>query len=135
MQVFKDQMLPFSMLEVYQPPSTTDSSTAQERDYLLGKQKLWCWLKWISFGLMLLIPINGIFASVIAFQRVFAELSETGTADPSKLANQVSVVILTVLWAFLFALPFLLLWIFARVRHKKWKKSTVSPALNPEIVP
>lgn len=113
------------MLEVYQPPSTTESSTAQERDFLHGKQKLWRTLKWISFGLMLLIPINGIFASGLAMQRVFTELSQTGAADPSELANKISVAMLTAFWSCLLTLPVFIFWIFAIIRHRKWKKSAI----------
>ena len=113
------------MLEVYQPPSTTESSTAQERDFLHGKQKLWRTLKWISFGLMLLIPINGIFASGLAMQRVFSELSQTGAADPSGLANKISVAMLTAFWSCLLTLPVFIFWIFAIIRHRKWKKSAI----------
>lgn len=111
------------MSDIYQAPTSTESSQAQHLDFLRGKRKLWAWLKWISFSLMLLLPMNSIAASIISMQQVFAELSKSGKADPSELAAKISVSLLTALWAFIFAFPALVFWIFAIIRHRKWKKA------------
>lgn len=110
------------MQEIYQAPATQDASIAQQKDFLQGKCKLWLWLKWISFGLLLMIPMTGILGTINGVVSAFVELSETGQADPAELAAKISVALLTTIWAIVFTLPVLIFWIVAIKRHKKWKK-------------
>jgi ABC-type Fe3+ transport system permease subunit len=118
------------MQEIYQPPTSTESSAAQDHDFLRGKRKLWAWLKWISFSLLLLIPMNGIIATVIGMQRAFRELAQTGQADPAELAANISVALLTAFWGFVLSLPIFIFWVFAIKRHKKWKELLKNCALK-----
>ena len=83
----------------YKPPKTSefDATTVAQSKRFFG---------WAAFvcGLGVVIPpLIGVVGTIRGMVGAFAELDKTGTADPSVLAGDISVALLTTFWGVIFS--------------------------------
>jgi len=103
----------------YAPPNASDD----EIDRMVRSKKLHGWAA-VLCGLGVVIPpMIGIAGTVIGMVGAFASLHRTGSADPSELAADISVTLLTTLWGLVFSVVMLIPFsIFLRLFLKQRKR-------------
>lgn len=69
------------------------------------------WINYISLVAQA-APMVGLFGTVLGMVGAFATLSESGQADPSQLAENISAALLTTLWGLVIAIPALIAYYF-----------------------
>ena len=92
----------------YTPPTASvhlDPTSVARSKRLFGRAAIIC-------GLCVVVPpLIGLVGTVKGMVGAFAELGKTGTADPSVLASDISVALLTTFWGLIFSvvslIPFL----------------------------
>jgi biopolymer transport protein ExbB/TolQ len=74
------------------------------------QRRFWLRVIWISIAGVLVPPLFGLAGTVAGMVGAFGELSQTGEADPSALAGDISTALLTTIWGLgLSALAFVVL--------------------------
>ncbi|MES2982427.1 MAG: MotA/TolQ/ExbB proton channel family protein [Verrucomicrobiota bacterium] len=100
-----------------------ENSLVLEREKLLRSKRTFGKLTLI-FGIgIVLPPLLGLVGTVIGMIRAFGELQKAGGADPSVLAGDISIALLTTLWGLGFSalsfIPFILfLFLYLSRRNK-----------------
>lgn len=85
-------------------------------DFSINEQrKNMMWINYISLVAQA-APMLGLLGTVIGMVSAFATLSATGQAEPSKLAGDISVALLTTMWGLITAIPALLSYYFFKAR-------------------
>lgn len=71
-------------------------------------------MTWINYIALVAqaAPMLGLLGTVIGMVSAFGVLAETGQAEPSQLAGQISVALLTTMWGLITAIPALLFYFF-----------------------
>ena len=75
-------------------------------------------MTWINYIALVAqaAPMLGLLGTVIGMVGAFGTLGETGSADPAKLAGDISVALLTTMWGLITAIPALLAYFFFKNR-------------------
>jgi len=76
----------------------TWTSLDLDRANIVRSKRLFGWAAWICGVIVVVSPIVGLVGTVIGMMGAFAELAKTGSADPSALAGDISVALLTTFW-------------------------------------
>ena len=82
----------------------------------------WGWIALISAIIAIGSPLAAIGNYLHQMTGAFAELSQTGKADPTKLANHISAALLTTAYSLLLTIPALGLSLYALIRYLKLRK-------------
>ena len=71
-------------------------------------------MTWVNYIALVsqVAPMLGLFGTVLGMVEAFGVLSATGQAEPSQLAGQISVALLTTLWGLLTAIPAVIMYFF-----------------------
>ena len=80
-------------------PHATPAPTPVELSQLEKLKRFWGWSAIISAIAATLPPVFGLLGTVIGMVGAFNELEKTGEADPAALADDISVALLSTMWA------------------------------------
>lgn len=80
-------------------PSQLELIPADLAAELLRKRSFWKRTMWISLTIAMVLTLSAAGGYVINMIRAFSKLQQSGAADPAELANDVSSVILILLWS------------------------------------
>lgn len=106
-----------------QPSPYTSPQTTEINPLMIRKSmKRSGWAAFICGWGVVLPPLIALVAVVKSGVGAFAELSKSGTADPATLANEISVMILSMLWSLALSLVFLIAMILCLVKYRREKK-------------
>jgi len=102
----------------YTPPKTDELDAAR----VARSKKLFGWAACL-FGIGVVAPpIPGLIGTIQGMAGAFVELDQTGTADPSMLAGEVSAALLTTFWGLIVSvlslIPFLVFLLLFLKRRK-----------------
>jgi hypothetical protein len=100
---------------------------------LQRKRKFWLRAIWLSIAGIIIPPLFGLGGTVIGMVRAFGELSQTGEADPTVLAEDISVSLVTTAWGLTISLVALFILIIALVRYFNLPRP--EPAVPPANQP
>jgi hypothetical protein len=75
---------------------------------LRRRRRFWLRAIWVLLACVLVLPALGLAGTAMAMVGAFADLAETGSADPSVLAGDISMALLSTAWGVAFAAPALL---------------------------
>lgn len=78
---------------------------------------------WVSIVGVIVPPVLAVAGTVFGMIRAFGTLSRTGSADPSELAGNISVALLSTFYSLIIAIPALAFLVFAIVRYNRLPKS------------
>ena len=82
----------------------------------------WGWTALISALIAIGSPLAAIGGTLFHMDGAIAELSQTGQADPTELANHISAALLTTAYSLLLVVPALGLALYALIRYLKLRK-------------
>lgn len=102
----------------YTPPTTSESETAT----IARSTKIFGWAA-VVFGFGVVIPpLFGLAGTLIGMIGAFNEIAKTGSGDPSELAADISVALLTMFWGLIFSalslIPFVVFLLLFLKRRK-----------------
>jgi biopolymer transport protein ExbB/TolQ len=95
------------------------------------KRRFWGRMIWVGAIAFLALPVIGMLGTVIGMTGAFATLKNTGSADPSELAGNISVALLTTFWAIVASLPILIFLIISIIRYRRLGTPAPPPATGP----
>jgi len=90
-------------------------------------RKNMAWINYISVVAQA-SPMLGLLGTVMGMVGAFATLKTAGAADPSQLAGDISVALLTTLWGLIVALPCIVLYYFFKNKYNDLVAQTVHAA-------
>ncbi len=90
-------------------------------------RKIMTWINYISVVAQA-SPMLGLLGTIIAMVGAFATLEITGSADPAKLAGDISVALLTTLWGLLNAIPCIVIYYVLKNRFSELVAESVHSA-------
>ena len=105
----------------YQTPAGNALPALDER---ARKRRFWGRMIWLAAVIIALLPVISLIGTIIGLTGAFATLRDTGSADPSKLAGNLSVALLTTFWAIVAACPVLIFLITSIIRYRRLGMAT-----------
>jgi hypothetical protein len=120
-----------AMESPYSPPAAAPADAVS----LARSKRFFGWAAFVCAGIFVLAPLVGLAGAVKGLVGAFTELQNEGAADPSVLAGDISVVILSILWSFVFSslalIPFVVfLVLFLRRRKELRSRGEPSSGAN-----
>lgn len=110
----------------YMPPKTAELDTAR-----VARSKRLCGWAACLFGMGVVAPpILGLVGIIKGMAGAFVELKQTGAADPSELAGEISVALLTTFWGLMVSVFSLIPFVVFLVLFLKRRKSLRSRATD-----
>lgn len=82
------------------------------------RRRFWKRMIWVSAIVTAALPLSGIVGTIVGMTRAFSRLRDVGSADPSALAGDISIALLTTLWAIILSLPALIFLIVSLIRYR-----------------
>jgi biopolymer transport protein ExbB len=105
----------------YQPPSQL-AVPNRATDATARLRRFWLRMIWVGVAGVIIPPMLGLLGTVIGMVLAFGHLRNTGTADPSALANDVSIGLLSTLYSLIISVLALIFLIVAIIRYRSLPK-------------
>ena len=91
-------------------------------DATARQRRFWGRMIWVSVAGIIISPIVGLLGTVVGMTRAFGELSNTGVADPSKLAADISLTMFSTVAGIIIAVASLVFLIVSIIRYRRLPK-------------
>lgn len=106
-------------------PESESTASAIDLVSAARSKRIYGWVTVFFGGIVVIPPLIGFVGTVIGMLGAFSTLQNTGKADPSALASDISVGVLTILWGLaasaLALIPFVLFLVLFLIQRNKLK--------------